>query len=208
MTDITGGVGIAALNGGVYSATVPAATNGQQVVDQIDSTGGRYVNTEGRRATYSIENDTFTISASGVLLEIQGSASKTVRVTRISIAGVMTTPVEAEVLLIRRTTACSGGTPATITAAKHDSNNAAATAVVRAFSSTPPTAGTAAGSLRAARAFLSTVSTQSRPVIFDFGTGNSQPIALRGTSEFLTVYVSAASFSGGALDVDAEWTEE
>jgi hypothetical protein len=197
-----------ALGGGVYNTTVPAATDGQQVADQIDSTGSQYVNPEGRRATYSVENDTFTISATGVLIEIQGSASKTVRITRVSIDGVMTAAVDAEVLLIRRTAASTSGTPSTLTAAKHDSNNASATAVVKAFTSSPPTPGASAGVLRAMRAFLSTVSTQSRPAIFDFGTRNTQPIVLRGTSEFLTVYVSAASFSGGAFDVDIEWTEE
>lgn len=212
LTDGTVAAGTAAtkskLTGSVYNATVPAATDGQGLSSQSDSTGSQYVNSTGRRATYTAEADPAALNASGTVLEIQGSSTKTVRINRIFIDGTMTAGINALVAVVRRSTACSSGTPTTITAGKHDTNSGSPTAVVRSFSGTPPTLGTLVAVLPGSKAYFGATTERSNPAIFDFGTRGGQALVLRGTSEFATLTVTSASFTGASFNIYIEWTEE
>lgn len=198
------------LGGAVYNSTAPAVTNGQQVADQVDTTGSRQVNTEGRKATYSASGTIVPASAATDVATITGSASKTIRVTRIQLSGQATAATPVIFSLIKRSAANSGGTSAALTAIPLDSGNAAASATLLNYS-VNPTPGAAVGTIRYQQMVLvpsTTPATPNVPITWDFTTRNGQGVVLRGTSQVLAVNYGGATVSGNVLAFDIEWTEE
>lgn len=161
---------------------------------------------DGNKTTYSCS----TTGAAGVVgdtLTITGSATKTVRVTRISLSGVATALADIDVTLVKHSTADSGGTSSGVTLTPMDSANAAATATVLLYT-VAPTPGTVVGTpLRSVK--YGTVATTSAAAIqvWDFGNGPKQGVVLRGVAQQLALNFSAAP-AGGSFDIDIELTEE
>jgi len=173
------------------------------------TTGIAAVSTEGSKATYSVGISGFTPAATPTdWWQIIGSATKTVRVTRIAVSGWATAAIAVDLLLIKRTTASTGGTPTAPAIGVHDSNDAAATAVVNSFAANPSPLGTTGGTLRAAKHNLGAAG-NAGTVVWDFTTRNSKGIVLRGVAQQLVLnWGGVAVPSGTLLDVDCEWTEE
>src|ERR1019366_335031 len=117
----------------VYNATPITLTTGQSAAVQGDTTGSTYVNTEGRKATYRMSVRAFVpvASASSPTFSIQGSATKTIRITHIQISWSCATGIAAENdISLQRFSALTGGTTgSTPTGALNDTNNAAQTAI-------------------------------------------------------------------------------
>src|SRR4051794_21774213 len=90
-----------------YSSTAPAVLTGSMIEEQADSTGSVYSNNEGRKATYRATTSGVVVTANGVLLQLIGSATKTVRVTRIAGSGILTTAAMVLVQVQRTTAAAS-----------------------------------------------------------------------------------------------------
>jgi hypothetical protein len=155
------------------------------------------VDTSGR-AIISTPTDIFTIT---------GSASKTIRVTRISFTGTQTTGTQIRVIVLKRSTANSGGTSTSPARVPHDSNNAAATATVLAYTANPTT-GTLVGNIRAAKVLVGLTTVNSDQLIIDFGTRNGQGFVLRGTTQVLAINLAGVTIAGNSLDISFEWTEE
>jgi hypothetical protein len=127
-------------------------------------------------------------------------------VTRVSFSGSLTTQATVEVELARTTGAVSSASgTATLNVVKHDTTSGSGTAVATSY--TTSTVGAGATILRAAKSVAS-IAGSLTPVIWDFGTRPAQAIVLRGTSEYLQLYVAAGSFTGAVFDFDVEWTEE
>lgn len=198
------------LDGSIYNSTTPTLTNGQQAASQADTTGARRVSTEGGKATYSagIGNGSLAAATTDVVT-ITGSASKTIRVTRISVSGTATAAAGVDIQIIKRSTANSGGTSAAITIAPHDSTNAAASATLLNYSANP-TLGTTVAVIRSSLMTFTTSAgaIPSVPYVIDFTTRNAQGIVLRGTTQVLAVNLGGATVTGGVIYVDIEWTEE
>lgn len=198
------------LEGGVYNATTPAATDGQQVAAQIDQTGSRQVNTEGKKTTYSAAQGNTLVASTTDFFTILGSGTKTIRVTRVQVNGVATAASNFQLSVRKYSTAYSGGTPSAVTAVPHDSGNAAATAAVT-FWTANPTVGSLVGLVRTQYWSFSTAATTAfnvGSIVFDFTTRNGQGIVLRGTSQYLSLNLGGATVTGGVALVDIEWTEE
>lgn len=213
--DSTIGAGTAPTNmvavGGQYNTTIPTPTAAQALSIQLDSTGSTYINTEGRKTTYRVGIVGFTpiASATAPAVSITGSATKTVRITRIVYSASASTGAVSNIQ-VNRFTALTGGTPNSQAAniAKLDSNNAAATAVVNQWSAAATTA-TSAGILIAKRYEVVTaaVSVQPGEIEWKFGDDNGQGLVLRGTAEFAGIILSAVGTTPVA-DCWVEWTEE
>jgi hypothetical protein len=123
-----------------------AGTNANPFVTYIVDTG---------KATYATTAVAFAYAASGTdIFTITGSATKTIRILRISVTGTQTTGAMRDVLLIKRSAANTGGTSATPTIAPYDSNSSAATAVVRNYTANPSALGASVGTIRAEKFFL------------------------------------------------------
>lgn len=144
-------------------------------------------------------------------LTVSGSASKTVAVTRLECNGIATTAATPDVVVIRRSTANLTGTSTSPTATPLDSNNAAATAVVRAYTVNPGTLGTLVGALGAAKLPLPLAATGadlSRTQFVGTQFGPSQPVTLRGVAQSVGLNGNAATLGTGAvLDCTIEWLE-
>lgn len=150
-----------------------------------------------------------------VLLRIKGSATKTVRITRIAVEGVSTANANVPFALQRESDEGAGGTPVTPTVAKLDTGFAAATAVVTHFTTSLVAAGTGVGGpLTSGYLTTNVVTTPTlavKPrVLFPEEGCVGQSIVLRGVAEFLVVKnTNAGSLSAGTvLGYTVEWIED
>jgi hypothetical protein len=163
-------------------------------------------------------NFTPTATAGVVLFSIQGSATKTVRIRRITIGGV-STALSASVIALQKVSALgAGGTIVSPTIAKLDSGSAAATAVVSHYTSTLKATGTPMGGPLSTQ--LITTSTVTTPtvalagvpqVLFpEGGAPIGQAIVLRGAAEYLEVMnVTPTNLAAGTvLNYVVEWIED
>jgi acyl dehydratase len=161
------------------------------------------------QATYSAVALGIVPAASATdVFTITGSASKTISITAISIDGLATTSGAMKMQLMKRSSANTGGTSTAVTAVPFDSNDAAASATVLAYTSNP-IVGTPVGTLETfIQAFPSTAQTYSDDGNdFTYGT-IGKPIVLRGVAQTLAINLNGASApAGGTLDIKMTWTE-
>jgi len=202
------------LTGGQFNTALPTLTNAQQSSIQLDSSGRLIVTNapiDGFKATYSAAiTDLATAALATDIFTITGSATKTVRITKLWFFTEQTTAALDDILLIKRSTANSAGTSTAPAKVPYDSNNAAATATVLAYT-VNPTLGTTVGLMRSYNMEGSTGSGgQNVPVyLFEqFGDGPSQAIVLRGTGEVLAFNLNSITIAGSKFNISIEWTEE
>jgi hypothetical protein len=137
-----------------------------------------------------------------------------VRIKRIYVSGVATAAGNMPFQITRRSTAGTLGSAVltAIPAAKHDTNDAAATAVVSTVGTANyTTLGTANGLLAVDRIGLSAVGTgvADTPALYEFSTRNDKPIILRGAADFLTLEGAGGAVpAGGVLDIEIETEED
>jgi hypothetical protein len=201
--------------GGVFNTTVPAFTAGQRGDIQIDSRGAQQVTQlDGSRQSYaaSVLNLATATTATDIFT-ITGSATKTIRIIRIELSGTQNSPGAADFLLIKRSTANTGGTSTTLTNAPYDSTNAAATATVRAYTANPTALGTSVGMVRTTTLTIPGIGSGGSTglqgfYIWDFGGRPSQAIVLRGTTQVFAINLNSTTLAGSAFDISIEWTEE
>src|SRR5271154_2712502 len=196
--------------GAVFNTTTPALTAGNASQLQADSTGALQVNTEGKKQSYRCGIISFgPLASSSPTISVTGSATKTIRITRIRLSVAATAGAICDVSLKRFST-LTGGTSASQSAniAKLDTNNAAATAVVNLYTAAATTA-TAAGVLAAERYEIVTASVSVAPqaIEWDFSNMNAQACVLRGTGDFVGFLFSAIGTTPNG-DCWIEWTEE
>lgn len=151
----------------------------------------------------------FTPYATGAVtvLSIKGSATKTVRVKRIAVGGVSTAAGSSVYALQRTSSAGTGGTAVTPTAAKNDTASAAATAVVTHYTTAAQSAGVAVGGPLATRRMgtsivtLPTTGAVSQYTLFpDDGAMFGQALVLRGTADFIELQnINAGNLPAGTV---------
>ena len=150
-----------------------------------------------------------------------GSATKTIRITRIEVSGSSTAATAATLTLqlVKRSTIGTIGsavlTP--LTAVPHDSGNAAGTAVVNTVGTANyTTVGTLVGQIQARMfsftltPFTATDFPECVPTVFDFTNRNEQGIVLRGvTQQVALLFNGAPAMPAGALfNINITYTEE
>lgn len=197
--------------GGTYNSSLPTLSSGQRGDAQVDSNGRLLavsIPIDGTKDTFSACALAFTAANSATdIFTITGSASKTIRVTKIEITASQTTAGSNNVVVLKRSTANSAGTSTTLTNVKHDSNNASATATVRSYTANPTT-GTLVGNIRVDKMQIATALLTSQVITHDFGNRPSQSIVLRGTGEVLAINLNATTITGNNFNIFIEWTEE
>lgn len=197
---------------GVFSTTPTTLTDGQSGFLQLDS-GERLLVTsapvDGTKLSYSAGIVGLPAAAMATdIFTITGSATKTIRITRVTITGTQTTATQRDVVLLKRSTANTAGTfYIAPTKVPHDSGNSAATATVRSYTANP-TLGTLVGNIRTRKVYVGLTTGNSDECIWDFGTRPAQAIVLRGTAEVLAVNLNSITSAGNSFDINIEWTEE
>lgn len=204
------GVGFKALQGGAVNMDTSSNESAPVRVELVP----------GSKATYGYARSTFAIAATPTdVAIINGSASKTVRITRIEIEAHCTAATAAtlEIQLIKRSTANAGGTTTgSPTGVPYDSANAAATALMLCYTANPTTTGTSLGIIRDGKLtpVLSPYTATDFPshdrLIFQFGDRpGTQEIVLRGTAEGLAINLAGAAIPAGlSMGISLETTEE
>jgi len=202
------GVGFKALQGGTLFTD--ASSN--------DSAPVRVEEAGGSKATYSasILGLAPITTAPTDIFTLTGSATKLIKVTRVTISGSTTLATQAviPIAFVKRSTADTAGTSTAPTIVPHDSNNAAGTATVLAYT-VPPTTGTLVGVIRNFRTTLlltpqtATDFPVGMPYIEDFGMRPAQPPTLRGVAQVFAINLNGiAVVAGWLFDISVEWTEE
>jgi hypothetical protein len=171
-----------------------------------------YEDSEGYKDTFRATINAHAPAATPTdWLTILGSATKTIRITRIIIAGRATAANQHRVSVIKYSTAYSAGTPAAVTGIAHDTNANPVTAVVQTWAGGLPTPGTPIGKLLDESIPLAVLGTPT----FDtrrewkFGDNNGMTIVLRGVAQYVALNSAAVALPGGSVfDVTIEWTEE
>jgi hypothetical protein len=202
-----------ALIGGVFNTTLPTMTSGQGVALQTDA-NARLITistpVDGTKATYCASIIGLAAAATATdIFTITGSATKTIRVTRIKATATQTTGLQQNIVLLKRSTANTGGTSTTPTVVPIDSTNAAGTAVVRAYT-VNPTTGTLVGNIRAEKILVPAAGTlvANPGALWDFGARPAQAVVLRGVAEVLAVNLNSTTMTGNNWNIDIEWSEE
>jgi hypothetical protein len=178
---------------------LPSGTNAIGSVSIISAPPVTYTASATAIAPAALASDVFTIT---------GSATKTINITQIDLNGVQTTAGQAVVLLIKRSTADTGGTSTVVGKIPLDSLSAASTATVLAYTANP-TVGIATGTLISTRMFLpgATTASDAQGVAISFGGLGGQQLTLRGTSQVLAVNLNGTTLTGGSLNINIEYLE-
>ena len=174
--------------------------------------------TDSTRPTYrAAASWTPTATAALTVAALKGSASKTVRVTRILLGGTATALSSTLFKLIRVSALGAGGTVVTPTVSKLDTTSGAATAVAEVYTTTAKAADTTSeGPLSTFQLFQSTVTTPTvaysdpQMIFPEKGGVGGQSIVLRGTSEILAItnFNGGNMAAGSILAVVFEWVED
>lgn len=204
------GVGTVAAQGG----TVATDSSGQPYAPRVVTfSNAAFSLLDGTKATYIASKTGLAAATSSAtdIFTVTGSASKTVRITRLGIsATVATAAATIDIVLLVRSTANSGGTSTgSPTLVPYDSNSSAATATVLSYTANPTT-GNLVGNVGAFKLFMNVAATgTSDKVVLDFGNRPAQAIVLRGTSQVFAVNLNSQTTTNAtSFDIFVEWTEE
>ena len=195
---------------------------GFEVVAGLDSNGSPQsaradgkslgVSTNGTRSTlHHVAQDITPVATATDVVVLSGSASKVIRVTKVSIVGTATAASIYDHYIIKRTTANTGGTSSNVTAAQSDSNDAAQSGTLKIYTANPSALGTGV-SVEGNKTYLAagvTPGAAALPYVYTFGTRNDKAIVLRGTAESLAINFGGQAVPSGAnLYLSIEWTED
>src|SRR5208337_4596467 len=170
--------------------------------------GVQSVSPEGTKNTYCSASGGITLAATATdFYTIVGSATKTVRILKITVTGWATSGASPEIALIIRSAADTSGTATQPAITPNDSNNAAATAVINLYS-VNPTLGTAVGTIRARKMNLGAAGAAGI-IEWKFSDINDQALVLRGVTQLACLSFGGASVpSGTTLAVEVEFVED
>lgn len=202
-------------------ANPPPVQGAVPICDNITNANTVKVNADGsiNVSQYGGQKVTYAASVTGLavvatsatdVFTITGSATTTIRITRLEISGQLTTAAAAQIVVLKRSTANSAGTSTAPTVVPHDSASAAAAATLLAYTANP-TIGTLVGNIRAEYLFMAAPGTATigpDKLFLNFGDRPSQAIVLRGIAQVLAINLNSASLTGCVLDINIEWTEE
>lgn len=195
------GVALLAGNGitGTGSQRVTIASDNSPVPVTFSAAAATYSASIVGLSPAALATDIFTIT---------GSATKTVRISRILVNGVQTTAGQVSVMAVKRSTANTVGTSTAPTRVPYDSTSAAATATVLAYTANP-TLGTTVGTITSSRLFVPGTASASDAQGLQVLTGDvgQQFITLRGIAEVVAVNLNGVTVTGAALNITVEWTE-
>lgn len=179
---------------------------------------GQIAPIDGQKATYSAAKVGLVPgSAATDFATLTGSASKVVKLVKVELTATTTsaTPAALDILLLKRSTANTGGTSTgSPTAVPHDSSNPAASATVLTYTA-PPTTGNLVGTALKNDKYMMMLATATAT---DFPAmqkltwvweGGQQAPTLRGVAEVLALNLAGATPTATAsFDVTLTWTEE
>lgn len=157
--------------------------------------------------TYSASHNITIAAAATDIMAIFGNASTIVHVTKIRVSGIATATGIADMILIKRSTANSGGTSSNFSLAAHDATDSANSSTPIGYTANP-TPGTSIGNVRRwYQSLLASTSDNAYEYELDLDINKNKPIILSGTSQGLCINLGGATIAGAILNVTIEWIE-
>lgn len=161
---------------------------------------------DGVKAAYTaVVKTVASASAATDLFTISGSATKIIRIRDFVLFGGQTVGSLVPINIIKRSTANTGGTSTTGTAIPFSSSDAAATAVVTAYTANPTT-GTSLGNLSYETPFVANL--QDQLFEYNFNLVPYQVYTLNSAAESIAINLAGATLTGGSFSLKMTWTEE
>lgn len=158
----------------------------------------------------AINGDVVPAATPTDVIVLVGSATKTIMITKFEITPAATANGSLDFYVYKRTTADTGGTSTATAITPNDSSNPAPTAVAKLYSANPSALGTGSlvGATRVTLAAKSPNGVAIQTWAESFGTGNQQPIVLRGVNESLCINLGGQTMPTG-IDIyfTLEWVE-
>lgn len=161
-------------------------------------------------ATYSAAITGLVVAAAATdVFTLRGSATKIVRVCQFSVSGTAGTALVANVQIIKRSTANTGGTSTAPVAVPNDSASPAATASALAYTANPTT-GTLVGVARTQKLLFDVTTGAGASTSADYEThaNGHRPLTLRGVAETLAINLAGVTLNTPSVNIYVEWTEE
>jgi hypothetical protein len=208
----TTGTGVAATGSlcQLDDTSTGAVTENQFSPCRQDSARVTRVDTEGQKLTYGAAAINFTPAATPTdVCVLPGSASKTIRITRVMAQGFATTKGSMTLQLVKRAAADTAGTSAGLTAVPYDSADAAASAAPLKYTANP-TINSTVGIYDTKSLNFAVAGDESTPYIFDTSyRGGAKALVLRGVAEQVALNLNGGAVpTGGTIGCSFEWTEE
>lgn len=175
-----------------------------------DKNGSLSVDDSTPMPTYSAAGTITPAATATDILTIAGSATKRVRIRKISINGTQTTAGVVAFYCIKRSTLNSGGTSATPTKVPHDSTDPAATATVTSYSANPTGLGTTVGNVTVEMTTIEAPASGAMNDHFDptRDLDAAKDFTLNNVNENLAINLNGVTITGGALAYTVVWSEE
>lgn len=149
-----------------------------------NAAGQLLVNTEGQKKTYSISGLVTPATAATDIVNLLWS-SGVVRILKVGVSFNASAAGVTNVLLLKRSTANSGGTASTPTPVPHDSGDGACNSTVSQYSANP-TLGTSLGAIRSSKIGISAASGMAS-VEWDFTKNNDKAPILRSANQSISI---------------------
>jgi hypothetical protein len=165
--------------------------------------------TPNTKRTYVASGTVVPVTGATDLVTIIGSATTLVKLLRVVFSGtILTAAINGSVSIVKRSTADTAGTSTRPTIIPLDSGNAAATAVLAAYTANP-TLGTTIGTVWQAK-YLYPIAASGSPSVLTIDFNQlGQAGTLRGVAQQLALNLNAVAFaSAGSVDYSFVFTEE
>lgn len=204
------------VGGGVFNSTPLALATGQSAAVALDTAGRQYIATP-QKATYRAATAALFAApaATTIFFIITGSGTKTIRVQRISVAGLTSGTLGVDrVQCAKYSTAPATGTAVALTQVPLDSNFAAGSATLcQVYTAAPGTAPTKIGDIGSmtmlAKSTTIVDGAEFLSITWDFrSVGDTSPVVLRGNTQGVGLYFNVAPAATANCQVEVEWTEE
>jgi hypothetical protein len=164
--------------------------------------------TLAERVTYSTASLIAVVNPATDIATLSGSASKIVKVTRITLNGEAAGGPIVEVFFVKRSSANTGGTSTPSFGVPYDSLSAAATAVLTNYTANPASLGTTVGNVRIIKTEFAAPGGTPPYIEIDFTVPGVQQLVLRGANEFLAINLNGFAQNNVGVTLSVEWTEE
>lgn len=195
-------------NGGRFGTGMPDPLQPNESVEGVPT--AKRSDNMGLRATYGCGAYGIAPAAATTdLFDINNPAgsNKLIRVSSVTVSGVITSAAHNLVQLAKRSTNNSAGTASTLAPISHDSRDLASVAILNAYTANP-TLGTLVGNIHFARLAIAPASNALDRILFTWGWLNEKAIVLL-PGEALGVNFNGATLgAGAALDIDWLYMEE
>jgi hypothetical protein len=144
------------------------------------------------------------------IFTISGRASGKVRLASLFVTFLRTNTGYATLQILKRSADNTGGTFTNPTKVPHESTDAAANAVIKAYTANPSALGASVGAIYSRHVFMPSANAASgvQNATIDILVDIGKPITLVNASEFIAISLGGQGVAGAVANITMTWIEE